>query len=98
MTAQKILDQRRDQIRLFDMQHVPRARDANYFNAGYDRPERGIRAVASEPRQILGLLTQQQQERRPNSAPAGFRILALVQNRIDPAMASVPQKMHASVG
>ncbi len=50
MAAQEILDQRGDQIRLFDVQHVSRTWDVDDLETGDDRAKRLLGAIGAEPR------------------------------------------------
>ena len=74
-----------------------RAGDADDLGIGVGSAQCLDRAVGAQARQVIRLLSQHHQKRCADLAPGRLRILALVQNRIDPVMARIGGQAHAII-
>ena len=95
--VQKALDRGRNGFRPFDVQHVPRPRDVNDLDVAHHRPPCRIGTILSELRQKIGFLAQHHQHGCTHPPPGCLRVLAFVEQRIDPAMPRIAQQMNTTI-
>src|ERR1700735_3328422 len=76
---------------------MSRGGDAYDFGIGVGSPQSLDRAVGAQARQVVRLCSQHHEERSADLAPGRLRILALVENGIDPVMTRIGGQAHAII-
>src|SRR5258708_9034200 len=94
MSIQKGLDQRRHQIRSFNVKHMSRALVPGTFNVRKYRAKCLGGAVGTKLGRVIRLLAHQHQQWRAQLTPARLGIFPLVQYRIPPVMAWIARKPY----